>query len=566
MKKHYFAPIVSLLFLLILPLQAAEDGSIAGTITAKTEKPGPVIIRLYRLRETEDGKAQRLKKEDIYGALTPFRTQTHNQAGSFVFDGLPSGYYSILTFRDVNRNERLDFDPPEALGWYALETGGTWAVIDLVHKTGAKDIRCLLRRPSPFPRKDIQTSHGALRWIRGLPVLQLWGTCAERGFAHGYLIGRQILDFFEFYLLEDSWKSPRRYQEIYVPFLEKNFHCPTSMLQELDAVIKGMKASGIDMHIDSLGRSFSRTDLLAINAYIEKRAAFPVPPASSCTQFAFWGPWTQKSGLKGALVAARNMDGECDTRKVTVSHFLLFAVVPAEQNHKRWISAMWPGFVGTLSGMNEEGLYSMENAGGTGPGPVVGGITPCSWVQRSILETMGKSATPAGIKKALHSFRCDGGGATPAGSILFWALPYHGQKSPAFVYEGDRFGGTMRLPGDVFPKVPGCIMASNHHLLYGCSPDKPRISFGRPAYFSSAWRYEAGSRTIDAWSRMGKAVDLADIKRLLQTVSHGTTEHSIIFLPESRRIFVAVDDLKTNLWDAPYLPWTELSFDQLFRH
>lgn len=57
------------------------------------------------------------------------------------------------------------------------------------------------------------------------------------------------------------------------------------------------------------------------------------------------------------------MDGECDVRKVTVSHFLLFAVDPAEPGYKRWFSAMWPGFVGTISGINEEGLYSMKMPG-----------------------------------------------------------------------------------------------------------------------------------------------------------------------------------------------------------
>jgi hypothetical protein len=31
-------------------------------------------------------------------------------------------------------------------------------------------------------------------------------------------------------------------------------------------------------------------------------------------------------------------------------------------------------------------------------------------------------------------------------------------------------------------------------------------------------------------------------------------------------IWVAVDDLKTNLWDAPYLEWKEYHFDQLFDH
>jgi hypothetical protein len=258
------------------------------------------------------------------------------------------------------------------------------------------------------------------------------------------------------------------------------------------------------------------------------------------------------------------MDGECDVRKVTVSHFLLFAVDPEEPGHKRWFSAMWPGFVGTISGINEEGLYSMENAGDTGPGPVVGNVVPCAWVQRHILETEGSEATPEKILNKMRQFQCEGGGLTAAGSIIVWAVPFHHQAASAFVYEGDRFGGAMRIPSQVRPFHPHNILASNHFQVYGHEADQPGLSFGKPASFSSRWRYEAGMNQLEAWSRTGKALGLPEAKRLLQAVSHGTTEYSVIFAANQKRILVAVDDLETDLWDAPYLPWKEFSFQELF--
>jgi uncharacterized protein (DUF2141 family) len=566
MKKNQFILIIILLLLLILPLKAALDGEISGKIFCKACKPGSTIIKLYRLRETSEGEARRLQKKDIYGAINPTRILQLNRPGPFVFKSLPSGIYSILAYIDLNSNGKLDFKPPEPFGWYAKEIGGTWAVIDLRKKPNARDCDCMLRQPTPFPKEDKYTEHGGLHWIKGLPVLQLWGTGKERGFAHGYLVGKQILDFYEFYILEDSWRSPQRYQKIFIPFLENNFNYPPEFLDECDAVIKGMKASGIDIHLESLGRDFYRSDLLAINAYIERRAAFPVSSASSCTQFAFWGTQTEGSEVKKGLIAARNMDGECDIRKVTVSHFLLYAVDPLERGRRRWFSAMWPGFVGTISGINEEGLYSMENAGGTGPGSVVGGIVPCSWVERYILETMGQKSNPKSIEKILQSFRCQGGGTTAAGSIILFAQPYQKQKNPAFVYEGDRFGGKIRLPGEVPPDAPDCIMATNHHLIYGYNTEKPLLSFGKKISFSSAWRYQAGAKMLEAWFRKGKSLGLAEAKRLLQTVSQGYTEYSVIFSANTRRILIAVDDLRTDLWDAPYMPWVEFSFNELFQH
>ncbi|MBN2266529.1 MAG: hypothetical protein JW775_12025, partial [Candidatus Aminicenantes bacterium] len=423
-----------------------------------------------------------------------------------------------------------------------------------------------LRAPTPFPRAGRTVEHGALVWKQGLPVLQLWGTAEERGFAHGHLVGRQIIDFFEFYIVEDNWRSAKSYQETFVPFLETRFRYPDEFLRECDAVIEGMRVSGIDMGVEILGRDFNRTDLLAINAYIEKRAAFPAPDprASSCTQVAFWGARTKGSGLDGGLVAARNMDGECDLRKVTVSHFLVFAVDPSEPGRRRWASTMWPGFVGTISGVNEEGLYGMENAGDSGPGPVPEGLVPCSWIQRLILETQGRGATPDSVLEMMKPFVSSTGGITAAGSIILWAVPNAGQDAPAFVYEGGRTGFAIRNPGEVWPADAASILASNHHLKHGFDPERPDESLGLTVSFSSRWRYETAAHTLEAWSRRGKPLGVDEAVRLLQQVAHGTTEYAVIFEANERRLLIAVDNLAADMWDAPYHDWAEFRFDELF--
>jgi len=206
----------------------------------------------------------------------------------------------------------------------------------------------------------------------------------------------------------------------------------------------------------------------------------------------------------------------------------------------------------------------MENAGASGPGPVPEGVVPCSWIQRFILEKLGGEASPESVRRHLEPFTCSTKGITAAGSIILWAFPYRGQPAPAFVYEGGRTGFALREPPDVRPFNPNNILASNHHLVYGFDPSRPGYSLGKPVSFSSRWRYETGMNTLEAWSRQGKLLGLADAKRLLQQAAHGTTEYSVIFLANERRIFIAVDDLKTDLWDAPYLKWADFRFDALF--
>jgi hypothetical protein len=537
--------------------------SISGRLIYDGDGRGSVIVNLYKLGASLQGRVRRLSKGDIYGDVKPAETLKLEKPGNYTFDGLDPGHYSVLAFIDTDGNGEVSFDPPEPFGWFAAAPGGSWDAVDLT-RSDATGCDFRLRVPAVFPREDKTIEHGALVWKQGLPVLQLWGTAEERGFAHGYLVGKQIIDFLEFYVIEDSWRSAKRYQETFVPFLERRLNCPPEFLKECDAVITGMQASGTNMRVEALGRDFSRTDLLAVNAYIESRAAFPGPAPSSCTQFAFWGSQTEGGAQKGGLIAARNMDGECDVRKVTVSHFLVYAVDPSEPGRRRWVSTMWPGFVGTISGVNEEGLYSMENAGGSGPGPVPDGVVPCSWIERFILERQGSDASPESVLEMMKPFTSSTGGITTAGSIILWAAPYKGQEAPAFIYEGGRAGFAVRGPRDVRPVDPANIMASNHHLVYEFDPARPGDSLGSPVSFSSRWRYETGMQTLEAWSRQHKALGVDEAVRLLQQVAHGTTEYAVIFLANERRILIAVDDLKTDLWDAPYMKWTGFQFDELF--
>jgi len=563
MKEYKWFVATVILFYMGCGFVFANTRSLSGRLMYEGEHSGIVVVNLHKLRTSSEGRILPLTKADIYGDCDPFQSLTLERPGKYAFDHLEPGHYSVLAFIDIDGNGEVGFDPPEPFGWFTSNPGGRWDPIDL-NRSDANDRNFRLRVPTIFPKEDKIIAHGALKWMKGLPVLQLWGTTEERGFAHGYLVGRQIIDFFEFYILEDSWRSAKRYEDTFVPFLEEHLNCPDEFLKECEAVIEGMQISGVDMRVEPLGRDFMLTDLLAINAYIERRAASPMTNPSSCTQFAFWGPPKNNRSHSPRLVAARNMDGECDVRKVTVSHFLLYAVEPSESGRKRWVSTMWPGFVGTISGINEDGLYSMENAGASGPGPVPNGVVPCSWIQRIILEKQVGDASPESVLQMMEPFTCSSGGITAAGSIILWATPYKGQKSPAFVYEGGRAGFAMRTPTDVRPVDPTNIMASNHHLVYGFDPDKPGYSLGRSVSFSSRWRYETGMHTLEAWSRKEKSPGRDEAIQLLKQVAHGTTEYSVIFLANERRILIAVDDLKTDLWDAPYMDWVNFHFDELF--
>jgi len=257
------------------------------------------------------------------------------------------------------------------------------------------------------------------------------------------------------------------------------------------------------------------------------------------------------------------MDGEIDVRKVTVSHFLIMSVCGASQ--QRWVSFMWPGFVGTLSGINESGIYCMENAGGSEirQGPLVSKATPVSWIMKEILETQtNETLSIESVNKLIQKFKCNQGGACAPGSIIIFAKPYEkDHQVSAFLYEADRFGGEFRKAS----QGNNYLIASNHFLQYGTQSNSDYV-FGKPVAKSSLWRYEAAYNLVESWSRIGIKVGIEEMKRCLQTVCSGTTEHSIIFLPNKKEFYVALASMRGDqCWDAPYLSWTSFHFNDVFK-
>merc|ERR1712113_543312 len=121
---------------------------------------------------------------------------------------------------------------------------------------------------------------------------------------------------------------------------------------------------------------------------------------------------------------------------------------------------------------------------------------------------------------------------------------------------GDQFGGEVRSADAAAPSLAQGIMASNHFLKYRVDPKLgPATCNGGAASFSSLWRYEAGSNKLQALDRTGKlTAGVEDVHWMLQGVSHGTTEHSIIIKLRANRssqLWFSVAS-PNGAWDANF--------------
>lgn len=588
-------------FAYVLALSRASAASLSGIVTVDGEGLSPEQVHVGLFRVNLDVEAG-LTKRRLLGAdsLQPLRkppvdlvTHANLQGGSssphaweFSFPSLPSGNYSVVAFEPAgeNRGYWLDFAAPRRQALGILHEGdaceaSAWGdticatILELTSSKRISDVHISLQSPHLMPSRPLTVPNGFLRPLdtSSASVLHLRGNAYERGFAHGMLLSQQIIDFFDFFLIEDMVRSKEFYRSKLRPALKQLVSLTPQFEQGILGLLAGMRASNVSM-TTCLGRDLDFYDVVAINTYADSAAwtsdgaGSRASRQSACSQFVFWGD-AVASSRRGATLAGRNMDGENDIRKLTVNYLLIFAIEPSEEDLQRYVHVMWPGFLGTSSGFNEHGRYIMENAGCNPPGAAAKRSPLIRDVISSLLSdgSLSSDASHEQVESAILTHKSEAGGSCMNGCILMNAAPFKPGKIAGFAYEGDRHGGKMRLPAQVPPVLEQGIMATNHYFGYNSEPGHPDQCNGAKVSFDSLARYFAGQNKIESWLRSQHLrISSNDVKELLRTVAHGTTEHSIIFSPNDKIFELAVAS-PNGVWDAPYSNWTQFSFEDIFR-
>ena len=181
----------------------------------------------------------------------------------------------------------------------------------------------------------------SLERIEGVAVLRLAGTPRERGYAHGFLLAREVMDLFRRYMAFVV-RDASRYENAIRGRIKDRFAFPKEIEAELDGMIAGLRDRlGEDGMRTQFGRSLDALDLRAVQA-------LPDWYPSACSSFLAWGAL----GPDGPM-AGRNMD--FFVHPVLLENHLL--IVNARQGKKpAHLSLTWPSMIGSLTGVNEHGV------------------------------------------------------------------------------------------------------------------------------------------------------------------------------------------------------------------
>lgn len=397
--------------------------------------------------------------------------------------------------------------------------------------------------------------HGRRFEIDGLPAVEVWGTPREAGFAQGYLLAEETVRIFDsFVLAPQISRSPATYEQMLKPGVQRMFRWSDPARDELEGIVAGVRAKlGENARSRKLDRELTIEDLQVANTLSDWRGIM-------CSTVSVWGDLT----TDGRTLTARNLDypiaGEVDKAQLILIH----RGENPDTDAGGWVSVTWPALVGVYTAMNAEGVcVSIHDARGLPANAAEPGeYFTRPLVLRDALEHARAPSFADDFRRLLadRPVVC-GSNIHISGPLLSTPAiaPSDATRvAPAVVFEWDgnrkehglamRVGGSNRaIVGDDGPGRPRgpaadpasasdadaalpCLFCTNH-MRSRSEPTK----CGRYAKLNDAVREKADAH---------EKYDAAGALGLIRSVANETTQHSVVFMPDARRMLVLIPALR----------------------
>ncbi|SEH06479.1 C45 family peptidase [Candidatus Venteria ishoeyi] len=235
---------------------------------------------------------------------------------------------------------------------------------------------------TPLPGNR-RTSNGMLFEVDGLKVLKVWGSHYERGFAHGFLLQREIADMWNHYIFPSLLGGDSATYNWVHDYMRLNYVIDERYMEEARGLLAGYNAFADPMprYIDAIARELDEWDILMLSniegiataawrwhegfdgTITQPTGAANTQPyvGPGCSSSSAWGANTADASDINGTVLIRNTDW--DAHPAFLRNHLLLVSVPAESDEQAWLSPTWPGSFWALSGMNESGIAAVEQTG-----------------------------------------------------------------------------------------------------------------------------------------------------------------------------------------------------------
>lgn len=351
---------------------------------------------------------------------------------------------------------------------------------------------------------------GTLTTEKGVRVLKVHGTPHDMGYAHGFLLAAEILEGLETYVVYSPVVGgPKNYEGRIIPRVRREMVFLPEYEAELSGMLDGIRAAlGDKNRVPALDRPIDLIDLEVLNTYGDWYQF-------ACSSFSAWGKLTPD----GETITARNFD--FPPAPILEKAQLMIAYAPADGARRRWINVGFPGLIGVISGMNEEGVgIFVHDVRRPREAQHETGVNARLLALRSAIETSGASQAPTTVQKKLQALM------TSMGNNVHVTSPFDHKTPPAGIIEYDGVesqcdGADLRSPEEGVP----AICCTNHYRTRA-EPVRCR----RYSKLTELLReVEARNTKIDAV----KARSM--MSSIVQDAMFSRTLHTVIFFPASKR-------------------------------
>ena len=209
-----------------------------------------------------------------------------------------------------------------------------------------------------------QTVNGDTLVVDGKRILKIWGTHHERGYAYGFLMGDEIKEIAEDYIISYVFSNSSFLYESFRSYILAHFEIEEKYHTETEAMVSGIVDSGVDIYSSVLGRELDAFDILCANCIVDMSGMNMFAPdiTFGCSSLSSWGESTLVDpNLFGSLIITRNMDWT--PQQTLLDNHLLVVNLPSEEDEVPWISFTFPGMIGALSAINQNGIAAFMNMG-----------------------------------------------------------------------------------------------------------------------------------------------------------------------------------------------------------
>lgn len=387
---------------------------------------------------------------------------------------------------------------------------------------------------------------GEFQIINGVRVLNLWGTYSDMGYAHGYLLGTEIMDVVNQYMM--PMIGAAAYQQYALPLYRQWFDFPDDYLEEVTQIRNGMIAAGTDLTITQLGRDLTVEDLCVMNCVVDltQFMSTNADMTMACSSVNGWGDGTEIDPyLPRGLIHCRDLDWSDTASHLLGRKSVIMAYSPSDSRAQAWIAISFPGFVGCLSGMNRDGVGATLNVGNykVNPGSATS-MQPICIQLRSALEIQDPNQDGRSDAEDVYDY-LDEHARAPSTIITAFGPSLSDARldPPALVVESNHTGIAKRLPSHDPELGPDFLAATNYHrLLY--TPQ-------------SCYRYDQ----IKARVNEDRRLTAAEAWSIEQDVHLAWTLQTMLFRPDIREVWFAST---VNATPAPFNTPARLNWGDLF--